>query len=81
MHDISQDKSEKPRQPTGINFPSSSFGNKGVSRSFKESWYARYPWLEYSISLNSAFVFHVDSSLFLLIVSLLVMVIVIGNMH
>lgn len=57
MHDLSQDKSEKPRQPTGINFPSSSFGNKGVSRSFKESWYARYPWLEYSISLNSAFCF------------------------
>ena len=57
VHDLSQDKSEKPRQPTGINFPSSSFGNKGVSRSFKESWYARYPWLEYSISLNSAFCF------------------------
>ena len=57
VHDLGQDKSEKHRIPTGINFPSLSFGNIGVSQSFKESWYARYPWMEYSISLNSAFCF------------------------
>ena len=44
-----------PCQLNGHLYPKTTFGNH--ERSFQESWYKKYPWLEYSISKNAAFCF------------------------
>lgn len=42
-----------PCQPIGHVYPKRTFGNQ--ERSFQESWYKIYTWLEYSISKDAAF--------------------------
>lgn len=42
-------------QPKVHNFPRTQFGNS--TRSFREAWYKKYDWLEYSISKDAAYCF------------------------
>ncbi len=44
--------SKGPCQPRDINFP---LDNR--NRKFLVSWYEKFPWLEYSVSLDKAFCF------------------------
>ena len=53
--DIAQNKGESPKQPTGITFPSRTFGS--TNRRFQPLWYKEYEWLEYSIERDAAFCF------------------------
>ena len=47
---------EKPNQPTSFAFPKREFGKaRIVKRSFQSSWFARWPWLHYDCSRDSAF--------------------------
>lgn len=49
------DIKESPFQSTNFKFPVSSFGSQ--KRSFQESWYKKWKWLHYDVSLNAAFCF------------------------
>lgn len=53
--DISQNVYHGPCQPTNVIFPTRSFGKD--SRAFKQEWYLRYTWLEYSFEVDAAFCF------------------------
>lgn len=48
--------SKGPCQPRDINFP---LDNR--NRKFLVSWYEKFPWLEYSVSLDKAFLFRLQS--------------------
>jgi len=45
-----------PTQPVGISFPCK--WQSGEWRSFQQSWFAKYDWLEYSESKDAAFCLH-----------------------
>lgn len=51
--DIALSTEFPPIQPTGIQFPKTTFSGK--ARSFNAAWYQTYPWLEYSIARDAAF--------------------------
>lgn len=53
--DISQGRSDTPRQPELITFPSHQIGNR--LRSFKKSWYDKHKWIEYSVLEDAAYCF------------------------
>ena len=53
--DIAQDKSQLPRQPTGMMFPHRLYGS--TKRCFQANWYSDYPWLEYSVERDAVFCF------------------------
>lgn len=53
--DISQGKTGKPMQPSLASFPTHQIANR--LRSFKASWYANHPWLEYSAMKDAAYCF------------------------
>ncbi|XP_039146840.1 zinc finger MYM-type protein 1-like [Dioscorea cayenensis subsp. rotundata] len=44
-----------PCQPTGHSFPQKEHGKQ--RRSFQDAWFKQYPWLEYSVTKNSAYCF------------------------
>lgn len=46
--DISKSYMEGPTQPKLLTFPKSSYGK--ISRSFNVSWFAKYPFMEYSVA-------------------------------
>lgn len=53
--DLSQLKTEGPRQPKQKFYQTTKFGNK--MRSFNSNWYNIFPWLEYSVMTDAAYCF------------------------
>jgi len=54
--DLSSTCDKSAVQPV-INFPRTVISGK--HRCFQSSWYSKYPWLEYSITLNAVFCYYV----------------------
>ncbi|XP_040072179.1 zinc finger MYM-type protein 1-like [Ixodes scapularis] len=53
--DVARTAHDLPVQPVLISFIVTKYGNDG--RTFKSEWYTSFPWLEYSVTSNSAFCF------------------------
>ena len=47
----------EPNQPKNFNFPSRTFGNQKLKRSFQPNWFESYKWLHYDTASDSAFCF------------------------
>ena len=48
-------KADGPKQPCLASFPKTMFGKH--NRSFSTTWYAQFPWLEYSVEHDAVFCF------------------------
>ncbi|KAG0411775.1 hypothetical protein HPB47_011113 [Ixodes persulcatus] len=53
--DVARTAHDSPVQPVLQSFPVTKYGSD--SRTFKSEWYTSFPWLEYSVTSNSAFCF------------------------
>lgn len=53
--DIAKGLKDEPVQPSHVSFPKDSKSG----RSFKATWFQKHPWLEYSISKDATYCFHV----------------------
>ena len=53
--EVSDSVTERPHQPSGLNFPKRSFGTRGVLRSFQPAWFSKWPFIHYDEAKDAAF--------------------------